>query len=92
MLEVGRGHDQALAVNEHLPPPDEVKADIATLEDWLISRGCIGWAVPARPWDSPWRERNPGAIVHVSSAGVALHTIGEVRRFASVEAAVAAVG
>jgi hypothetical protein len=31
------GHDQALAVNEHLPPPDEVKADISVLEGWVAA-------------------------------------------------------
>ena len=31
------GHDQALAVNEPLPAPTEVKADIECLETWVAS-------------------------------------------------------
>lgn len=29
------GHDQALAVNEPVPPPDELKADVDALETWV---------------------------------------------------------
>jgi hypothetical protein len=31
------GHDQALAVNEPLPAPSEVKTDIDVLEGWVAA-------------------------------------------------------
>jgi hypothetical protein len=31
------GHDQALALNEAPPEPDEIKADIDALENWVTS-------------------------------------------------------
>ena len=31
------GHDHALAVNEPFPPPDEIKADIDVLEQWVAA-------------------------------------------------------
>jgi len=38
-----------------------------------------------------WRERTPGAVVQVSRRGVALHTLGGVRRFRDVAAALASL-
>ena len=32
-----QGHDQAVAVNEKVPPPDELAKDIETLETWVDS-------------------------------------------------------